>query len=105
MTFIFLNFLTQIGLITKPKDPYWIGMVIYRSVNDNDRIVGASWMDGSAVDYGHPVKGVDTKPWSVMAQPDNFWKSKPENCVQMYRGAEFPVGNKKCIKIDLSIVK
>ena len=34
---------------------FWLGLVLFRSVKQDARIVGPVWLDGSPVDFGNPL--------------------------------------------------
>jgi hypothetical protein len=66
---------------------HWIGMVLQRKLVGEKLVgdlLGASWIDGTAVDFGSPLKnGRGNHPWGV-GQPSNTNNGNGEVCVQMY---------------------
>ena len=68
---------------------YWIGLQLTR--NAAGGVTGASWSDGTPMDYGNPVTAPGTYPWAV-GEP-----VQAGNCVRMmnygpYKGQWYDAG-------------
>jgi hypothetical protein len=65
----------------------WIGMVLHRKSKDgkpHGELVGASWTDGSPLDYGNPLTAPGKKPWAKDQPATGLETENHELCVQIY---------------------
>ena len=74
---------------------YWIGLNLVRKSAQDNTLVGCSWVDGSAYDYGACEHGNGKMPWRAddqqggeFNQPNNY-DNKEENCVAVQKGVSF----------------
>jgi hypothetical protein len=79
---------------------FWIGMVLHRYVKDGKlqgKLISGTWVDGSAVNYGDPVKNPGKFPWGEGQPSNNLYKSgNGEVCVQIRADTPFVWNDASC---------